>query len=211
MFWRSFKTKKAATLAFRQILDVEPFVKPFENSMLSDLIHERHYFCSKHDLRPLRFRKIRDYGHYRLEGEFTGIGWHPVSWTKCIEKLWTPWDYVVRAMRDHVEDIKTSYRRLNPICEHCYSNESEQVHHAAPTFLEITQRVREQVADAEIENCLHGWNWLEKENFVLPPGHKIALLFEKIHATAKLEAVCKKCHDATKSRKRNLPESPNAF
>ncbi len=89
MFWKTFKTQKEATLAFRQILNAETFGSPFENSLLSDLIHERHYFCSKHGLRPQRFRKIRDYGQYWLE------------------MVWTPWDYVVRAMRDRVEDKAT--------------------------------------------------------------------------------------------------------
>ncbi len=69
IFWRDFKTQSAAVKAIQEIINAEEFKTPFESELISDLIFERHYFCSRHGLRPTRFRKIPAYNAYSFEGD----------------------------------------------------------------------------------------------------------------------------------------------
>ncbi|WP_345737172.1 hypothetical protein [Prosthecobacter algae] len=205
MFWREFPSKAAAKIAIQKIINEQPFKQPFESSLISDLILERHYFCSLRGLRPSRFRKIPSYGAYSFEGDFTGwlerdIGWHPVSWTKCLMPPLTEWDRIVRAMRDRCLDAKTFYRDAHFICEGCGIEESAEVHHKQPSFLAIATSIRADVSDVEIADCLSGWDWFVKGDFSLPEGHKITGLFDQRHNLANLEALCKDCHNKTKKR-----------
>jgi|GEM_PF-1401617 len=201
VFWRNFRTKAEATTFFQGVIDPVRLYVPFEHDLIADLINEKHYFCSKHNYRPTRFRKVHGSNKYGFEGDFPSIGWKAVSWRKCIDRPLDTWDYVVRAMRDHTRPEKQAYRDDHKTCERCREAESEEVHHENPTFLEISKTVRAQVSEDDVIDCLRDWNWLAKENFQLPAGHKITLLFEALHATATLQAVCKPCHNETKKRK----------
>jgi 5-methylcytosine-specific restriction endonuclease McrA len=200
MFWRDFPTKTAAMKAMRDLLNSRPFKTPFESSLLSDLIAERHYFCSVRKLRPLRFRKLPGYGAYNLEGEFREVGWHAVSWTKCLMAPLTPWERIVRAMRDRTEPVKAEYKRCNPLCETCGLTASKEVHHSQPTFRVICEMVHERVTDADVDDALQHWNWFAQKNFALPDDHAITTVFEQIHARAKLQALCRDCHNRTKKK-----------
>jgi hypothetical protein len=148
MFWRHFATKKAAEHAIRSVIDSQPFDKPFESALISDLIVERHRFCSRHGLRPSRFRKLRGYGSYFFQGDFSSVSgprritWHPVSWIKCLARPQTDWDRIVRGMRDRCESAKIAYRESHPICEKCLTAPSLQAHHARPTFHALTENIR---------------------------------------------------------------------
>lgn len=210
MFWKEFATRTALRDTIRGIVTPKPFGIAFESSLLSDLIVERHYFCSLHGLRPSRFRKLAGYGAYILQGDFSGlptpepIGWHDVSWTKCLIPPLTNWDRIVRAMRDRCEPIKAQYRKLHPVCEACRSRPSVEAHHRSPTFKEICNSVRQHVSEEDVTGALGGWNWFRRENFTLPEGHRITALFDGLHASAQLEALCRQCHNKTKRRK---PES----
>jgi hypothetical protein len=206
MFWREFPTKKAAEVAIRGILKAQPFKIPFESSLISDLVLERHYYCSLRGLRPSRFRKLPGYNAYTFEGDFAGLStpkpvdWHPVSWLKCLAKPLTEWDRIVRAMRDRIEPVKTGYRELHLTCEACNARPTAEVHHLNPAFVSISNSVRSRVSDSEISDCLCGWNWFLRDNFALPEGHTITIAFDQLHATATLQALCRECHNKTKRR-----------
>jgi hypothetical protein len=206
MFWRDFPTKKAARIAIQQIVNSQPFKQPFECPLISDLIQERHYFCSLHNLRPSRFRKIPSYAAYSFEGDFSGnstepnIGWHPVSWTKCLIPPQTGWDRIVRAMRDRCEPIKLSHRAAHPVCEDCGFENSCEVHHKSHSFLAIAEEIRSKVLESEISDCLSGWNWFLKDNFALPEEHRITKLFDVLHRSVTLQALCRACHNRTKRK-----------
>jgi len=207
MFWRQFATKKAAEDAIRSVINSQPFDTPFESALLSDLIAERHYFCSRRGLRPSRFRKLRGYKAYIFEGDFSiaaaprQIGWHGVSWTKCLAPPQSDWDRIVRAMRDRCEPAKTAYRKSHPVCEKCLVRPSYEAHHARPTFQQLTEQIRSYISDAEVADCLAGWDWFCAENLVLPDDHRITTLFDEFHARATLQALCRDCHNLTKRRK----------
>lgn len=206
MFWRAFKTKAEATKAIQAIINERPFFEPFESELISDLIAEKHYFCSINGFRPTRFRKIPSYGAYSFEGDFSHlevlppIGWHPVSWTGCLKPPKSNWDRIVRAMRDRIKPTKLTYRDFHPICEDCGLRASEEAHHKDPSFQEIAEAVRVTVSDREILDCLGNWNWFEKSDFSLPEGHPITLEFDRIHRGARLEALCRPCHNKTKKK-----------
>ena len=207
MFWREFPTKKAAEDAIRAIVNPQPLQIPFESSLISDLVLERHYFCSLRGLRPPRFRKLPGYKAYTFEGDFSGlptpqpIQWHPVSWTKRLASPLTEWGWVVRAMRDRIEPIKTRYRELHPTCEACSSRPTVEAHHSSPSFLSLSDSVRGSVSDSEVSDCLTGWDWFLRDNFALPEGHKITIIFDQLHAAATLQALCRECHNKTKTRR----------
>lgn len=199
MFWRDYPTKKAVTDAIQTIINAQPFKIPFESILLSDLIAERHYFCSIKQLRPLRFRKLPGYGAYQFEGEFAEIGWHSVSWTKCLKPRQTAWDKIKQAMRDRAEPVKAEYRKTHPMCEQCGSPAME-THHSQPSFNELAEIVRKQFSDADISSCLAEWNWFERDNFALPESHSITMMFDRLHSTAVLQSLCRECHNLTKRR-----------
>lgn len=202
-FWRHFKTKREARDAIRLIFDRQPFNSPFESPLVSDLIAERHYHCSKHNLRPSRFRKLPGINIYTVEGEFPGIGWKAVSWTKCLSRALTDWDYVKRAMRDHIMNDKLRFRDDHPTCQSCHGAPSAEVHHKEPTLEQIALSIRAKITEADVSTCLADWNWFHSENFSLPSGHVITKLFEQAHQSAQLEALCIDCHNKTKSKQRS--------
>ena len=213
MFWREFPTKKTAEQAIRSIVNSQPFKIPFESPLISDLILERHYFCSLRGLRPSRFRKLPGYGAYTFEGDFSGlptpvpIGWHPVSWAKCLAPPVANWDRIVRAKRDRIEPLKMHYRDRHPICEACNRRPAVEVHHSNPSFLSIADSVRSRVSDSEVSECLGSWNWFLRDNFTLPDDDRITIIFDELHSTATLQALCRECHNETK-RRLSQPDLP---
>jgi hypothetical protein len=206
MFWREFPTKKSIEDTIRAIVNPRPFKMPFESSLISELVLERHYFCSHRGLRPSRFRKLPGYGVYTFEGDFAGlptpepISWHAVSWTKCIIPPLTEWDRIIRAMRDRIEPDKTRYKKSHPICEACHLKPTAEAHHATPTFLSIAATLRGRVSDLEVSKCLAEWNWFCPDNFALPADHKVTIIFDQLHTEATLQALCRECHNKTKRR-----------
>lgn len=204
MFWKQFPTQAAARNAIRDIVDSKEHAVPFESDLISDLIAERHYFCSARGLRPVRFRKINKGKGYTFEGDFSSceieppLTWHAVSWSKCLKGAPpTPWEHIESAMRKHCMPAKTAYRNAHPQCEQCGATETLEVHHSEPTFQDIVQCIRTQIDDADIQRCLANWNWFEKGDFKLPGGDKITQLFEVIHQTAILQVLCQPCHHAS--------------
>jgi 5-methylcytosine-specific restriction endonuclease McrA len=201
IFWRHFKTQAEARQAIRSIFSAQPFNEPFEAPLVSDLIHERHYHCSKHNLRPSRFRKLPGINKYTVEGDFPGIGWKAVSWTKCLSRPLTEWDYIKRAMRDHIVNDKLRFRDAHPVCQDCGRAPSVEVHHKKPSVEQIALSIRAKVTEVDISSCLANWNWFHTENFSLPSGHIITMLFQEAHRSAQLKALCIDCHNKTKSKR----------
>jgi hypothetical protein len=206
VFWRDFKTATAARTAIRGIVDAEEMLEPFYSDLISDLILERHYFCSEKGFRPSRFRKLPGYNAYNFQGDFTHcaitpkITWHTVSWDKCLKPWPLKWDWIVRAMRDRCLPEKTAYRVANAYCENCFQNPAADVHHENPSFISLTNTIRSQISEQEIDECLGEWNWFHDKNFQLPEEHKVTVLFDAAHGSAHLKSLCKACHNSTKRK-----------
>ena len=105
MLWREFPTQAALRTAIRERVNPKPFDTPFADSLISDLIAERHYFCSLRGLRPASFKKTRENDPYRFWGLFDH-GWHPVSWDSCVSGPPGKRAIIVRALRDRVDGMQ---------------------------------------------------------------------------------------------------------
>jgi hypothetical protein len=199
MFWRNYSTKKALQETIQGRVNSQPFEVPFEDSLISDLISERHYFCSLAGLRPTSFKKTKENAPYRLYGHFDH-GWHPVSWTKSLSRPRSETELIVRALRDRISPIKMAFRREHPICAHCATAQSEEVHHADPTFEAITDEVLAGLPEDAVNAALSTWDWFKAENFTLPDDLELVRKFDALHKVARLEALCTPCHNETKKR-----------
>ncbi|MSU49154.1 MAG: hypothetical protein EXS37_08745 [Opitutus sp.] len=191
--WRDFPTQDSLRAAVREVVNPQPFDTPFASALISDLNAERHYFCSLRNLRPGKFKKTREDQPYRFQGLFDH-GWHLVSWTKCVSPPPTKQDLIIRALRDRTESIKIAFRREHPVCARCGTARSEETHHADPTFQQIVDEVFRSVASADIDSALIAWNWFQKTEFAVPEDHIIIRIFDGLHASARLEALCQPCH-----------------
>lgn len=207
-FWREFKRQEDVVTAIQIIVNSQPFDSEFEAPLISQLISERHYFCSLRGLRPLAFKKVRGDGVYDFYGFFERHGWHRVSWRKSLKPAPSAEETISTALRNRTEGDKIAYRKAHPRCEGCGLAPSAEVHHAEPTFHEITERIFASVQAADIDTATAHWDWFKSEAYSIPSEHVITELFDKFHATARLEALCKECHKtiernrrATRSRK----------
>ena len=113
----------------------------------------------------------------------------------------TKTELIVRALRDRISPIKMAFRRDHPICTHCATAQSEEVHHADPTFEAITDEVLAGLPEDAINAALSTWDWFKAENFTLPDDLELVRKFDALHTVARLEALCKRCHNETKKRK----------
>lgn len=204
MFWRTFTTKAALEADIREDINSRVFGCEFESVLLSDLISERHYFCSRHKIRPSRFRKEPNKKNYILFGFFDisregrQIGWHPASWIKCVKRPPNDWDLIIEAMRRRIEPRMQEYRRMTPTCEDCHSAPSEEVHHSVLSFSEVTTRVRDSISDHDISFCMKDWDWFSSDDFALPEWGAVTEMFELVHDFSVPRALCKCCHNKTK-------------
>ncbi len=201
--WRDFSSQNAIRQAVRAIVDVEPFESDFESDLISDLIFERHYFCSVRRLRPLRFKKTAEQTPYRFYGYFECIGWQSVSWEKCVRPPPSRRDHIYRALRDRISPIKLSYRRANPICEYCHSAAAVETHHEVPTWANIMDTVFSEATEQDVQDAFAVWDWFNEGSFALPEDNRITHTFDATHRSAVLRALCKPCHDSTKSNKQD--------
>ena len=198
-FWKTYQTQAELIDAIRAIVDPQPFDAAFSAPLISDLILERHYFCQRRSLRPTAFKKTREDTPYRFHGEFPNFGWHPVSWRKCVHRRPSARDILCRALRDRTLPAKVDYRRHHPICEACGQCPAVEVHHAEPTFDALAESVLAAMTPAEQDSALAAWDWFQKGEFSIPDAHALAVRFDRIHAQARLQALCKRCHNLTKS------------
>ena len=197
--WRTYQTQKELADAIRAIVNPQPFTTEFDAPLISDLILERHYFCRYRSLRPTKFKKTREDLPYRFYGQFPDFGWHPVSWRKCLRQPPSTQDILRRALRSRTLASKVDYRRRHPVCEACGQAPAVEVHHATPTFDELVKSVLAATTPAEQHSVLVAWDWFRAEEFSIPDDHVLAVGFDELHAQAKLQALCKRCHNLTKS------------
>jgi len=198
--WREFSTQEDIRKAVRKVLEGHKLETDFESTLISDLIAERHYYCSLKGLRPSKFKKVDVYDG-QLHGYFDGIGWHPVTWYKSAGKPPTVRDHINDALRRRIRSLKVPYFRSHRICEYCNLVPSVEIHHEAPEWREIMDMIFAEVSAADVDAVMESWNWFHKDEFQIPDGSIIALVFDRIHESAVLKALCKSCHDSTKRRK----------
>ena len=174
----------------------------FESSLISDLIAEKHYYCSKKGIRPTLFRKsFRPGVVYDFEGFFPGHGWHKVSWTQCI----TPRDendWLKRALRDAIQPIVAHYKALHPTCELCGAN-TEHVDHVAPEFDVMATQAIALLDEQQLEAAFAQFDWWSNEPFSLAASNPAVQCMTLAHKTAHLRAVCHICHTKSSSERRH--------
>lgn len=194
--WRTFYTKDALTQEIQNFLAPIALNVEFESQLISDLIAERHYYCSLKGLRPNKFEKRAGTNVYNFYGHFDGIGWHRVSWTKAITPP-SKKDHIETALRGRIIAVKLNYRKKNSICEYCRKAPSEETHHESPEWRDILTALSKEITDEDIDYALSTWDWLKEEYFTISEDSKIISLFDSAHISATLKALCKKCHTAT--------------
>jgi len=202
--WRNFLTQAALRTAVRELVDRHSFYTPFVDNLIVVLIAERHYFCSMRGLRPVEFKKTRENEPYRFYGLFAH-GWHPVSWSKCVPAPPSKLDLIVRALRDRIEPIKSAFRQAHPWCAHCQRAPAVEIHHAEPTFQAIMALVFSTTTEEDIITALASWDWFKTEQFVIAETYPIVCFFDRFHAGARLEVLCRTCHNATKRHSAPAP------
>ncbi len=193
-FWRNFTTKVELTKTVQNIVRSRPFEVEFESELLSDLIAERHWHCSFHQLRPTKFKKSEGWnGGYDFWGWFEPTGWHKVSWRKCItpDKI----DNTLKgALRTAILPIVSEYKYLHLFCERCNVHPIEHVHHVSPTFDEMFRDAISVMSIEEKEQIKVSQDWNEEAPFQLPRDHPAVQSILRSHEGAQLQAVCKDCH-----------------
>ena len=152
-YWRAFVHQKDLETAVRAVVNPAPYDATFGSELISDLLAERHYYCQRNGIRLTRFKKTHEDRPYRFYADFPSVGWHPVSWTKCVKQPPTRETIIRDALRQSTEAQKSAYRRAHPVCENCGRAPSIETHHVQPTFAEI---VEGRHADAQLP--AHGHN-----------------------------------------------------
>ena len=201
-----FRGKSRSELEKEIRFDVNPreYDVEFQYPLLSDLILERHYYCSRHGLRPTKFRKdfCRGGAKYKLHAYFPSRGWHPVSWKKCLDPC-SREGWIKRALRDAVHPIVSDYKKQHPVCERCRVARSEHVDHVKPEFDEIAKAAFERMSEHDWDEAFAHFDWWSAAPFELPANHPALLHTLDTHKTAELQAVCKSCHQENARDRRN--------
>ncbi|WP_414545199.1 hypothetical protein [Nostoc sp. CCY0012] len=201
-FFRDYKTKTALEKDIKDLIGSYAFNQEFESELLSDLIAQKHYYCSFHGIKALQFKKQKNYNSYDFYGFFTTLGWHKVSWRKCIypesKEL-----IVKQALRDAIQPYSSERKRQYPICERCFKEPSEETDHIDPEFDVIAKQALETLSDKDWESIMiNSFDFSIKEPFRLPENNPALIYTLEAHKTAKLQAVCKKCHNANAKERR---------
>ena len=183
----------------RSIVNPQPMSTRFENDLISELILEKHYYCSVHKLRPIAFRKVPRSGKgYDFQGWFENSGWHTVSWDQCIAPN-RDVDFICDALRRALRPITTEVVRLRPICEVCEINASEHCHHESPHFSEIVRDACEHTTEEEWVKIWQAFDWWNPEPFAIPSSSSLYGVAIELHSHASLQAVCAPCHSSLHS------------
>ncbi len=180
----------------------------FESPLLREVIGKLHYFCAPKGLVPLRFRKDRNtkFGKaYYFMALFQEIGWHGVSWTKCIDGRTL--DHEIKAaLRIAVRPLMDRHRQEHPVCERCGNNPSFEVDHVAPEFQVIAEAAMATLTSVDRDRLLRTFSWIDEETFTLPEDMACVQSVLDAHRTAKLMALCHACHvENARDRRRGGP------
>lgn len=190
-------TKTQLRAKIRERLKAYALDEVFEDALISDLISQKHYFCSVHALRPTHFRKRFRPGSgqngYDFEGLFVNAQWRKVSWTQCLDPK-TREDIIEYALRNAVQSIVSARKARFPNCEKCDNKPSTEVDHVDPEFSEIARLAMDTMTQKDLDEAISNFDWWKEEPFTLPI-HSPALIYTlNAHKTAQLQAVCKECH-----------------
>jgi hypothetical protein len=196
-------TKTKTREKVRSIVNPVNFGDEFESEFISDLIIEKHYFCSRKKLRPSKFRKVPRKGPgYNFEGYFLQQRWHKVSWDKCIT---TPNlnSWATEALRLKIQPILFKYKEKHPVCEKCRELNSEHVDHVKPEFKEICEEALSLMSESEWDIAFYAFDWWNDAPFKLPECNSALIFTLETHKSTILQAVCKDCH-LNNARERKL-------
>lgn len=187
-------TKTQTRQEVRSIVNSFEIGEEFVSDFISDLIFEKHYFCSRKNLRPSKFRKTpRQSIGYNFEGFFSETKWHKVSWDKCITppniKSW-----VNEALRLEIQPVLFKYKEERPFCERCSGAKSEHVDHVEPEFKEICEDAIKLMSADELDIAFNAFDWWNNATFRLPKENSALIYTLERHKFVILQAVCKDCH-----------------
>jgi hypothetical protein len=195
-------TKTKLTETIREEISRYNFGQEFESSLISDLIAQKHYYCSRKRLRPERFKKeFRPGAAYDFYGFFPGHDWHLVSWSQCIRPR-DEHDWLKNALRESIKPIVTAYKAAHPTCEKCCQVPSEHVDHVDPEFDVMASKAIQAITMHEVDEAFSRFDWWNKDPFTLPSTHRAVQSVLEDHNSAKLQAVCQPCHVANAKERR---------
>jgi hypothetical protein len=194
-FFQNYKTKKALEVDIQNLINSYDFNQEFESELLSDLMAEKHYGCLFHGLRPLWFLKKKNKLSYDFFCFITPVGWYPISWRQAI-KPETEKSIVEKALRYAIKPYTSGRKRQYRICERCGKAPSEDTDHVEPEFNDIATQAINTLSGKDLKSIMDSYksNFLNKEPFQLPENNSALIYTLEAHKTAKLQAVCKKCH-----------------
>jgi hypothetical protein len=194
----TFPTLKKAEGFIRLTLAAHGFHEEFESVLLSALFFERHHHCSFYGLRPMRFvkrpaKEAPTNPHaYNLYGFLPGTHeWHDMSWRKCIHPP-TTMQRGYAALRLRVASLWRG-ALLGPGCQRCGAAGDLQLHHAQPSFIHMADLALAGVTEEEVFLLGRG-TWDKQERFTFPEGHRAVVEFDRLHAEAVTETLCRRCH-----------------
>lgn len=190
-----YTSKRSLVTAVQKELSQYKIGEEFTSPLLSDLVSKHHLHCSRLGYKPVQFRKIPlpEYpssSTYELQGYFVAIGWHDVSWRKCIYHP-TYHDEVKQFLREHVHQSLQSQKKAK--CERCGSTKQLEVDHMEPTFNEIYIMARANFLPEEVASWAYH-DWLNNTRFSLPEEHPVVQLFDRIHSNSRIQTLCTRCH-----------------
>ena len=202
-----YRTKKEAEQAVRIEVARHALGQEFVSEMISDLIANHHYFCSKHKVRPEIFccrpdeGVDRRRGGYQFKGFFPGIGWRSVSWSKCFNV--PTWEAGKREMlRDACSDAMDMYRLKNYRCAGCGIEKPPlNCHHKKPSFAEMMRSVDRLFTDQD-GLAWENRDWMKEECFTLGEKHPAIVEFMRLHSEAVLVVLCENCHKKEHQKER---------
>lgn len=189
----------------REIVNKYKVGEEFRSDLISNLILDKHYFCSLKKVRPEKFRKTARNGPgYNFEGYFQGNGWHRVSWSKSITP---PKQSTIanEALRLAIQPILFKYKELHPICEVCKSCEAVEVDHVNPEFKAIVTEALSTMNSNDWHNVFVNFDWWNTNQFRFPENNSALQFTLKAHETAILQSVCKACHLKNAEARKKTP------
>ena len=166
----------------------------------------QHYYCSAKGLVPEKFKKTKhpDFktAPYYFWAFFPTIGWHGVSWVKCIDG-WTLTDGVASALRISVRPIIEAYRNTHLNCEKC-GKPTADIDHVSPEFKTIAEQAIAAMTQADWDSITY--DWISEETFTLPENLSCVQFVKNAHETAVLMSVCKDCHRANARNRKMIDQ-----
>ena len=209
-FFRGLNKTNTAKEA-RSIVNSYENGEDFESDFISDLIQEKHYYCSLHNIRPTHFKKESRGAKekYDFYGFFTEKNkWHKVSWLICTQKVDRK-KWAIKALRNLIQPEMYLYKSDHEMCESCNNEPATEVDHVFPEFDKMASESLELMSETDWIDAFKSFDFWEEGEFKLPNTSQAVAKFKELHSTAQLQAVCTKCHsENSKLRKMAKPGHP---